>query len=153
MEKKLVKVAIWGFGAMGSGMARMILKKKGFDIVGVCDAYEGFIGKSIFELLNIENSQTHDVIVDKDIEEIFKKENPDVVLLATDSFTRNAYEKIKLIVRNKCNVISTAEEMAYPYAKEPELSKKIGQDRRSYELDWAKSRAVKRPPEFLKIVV
>ena len=24
-----IKVIIWGFGAMGSGMARMLLKKKG----------------------------------------------------------------------------------------------------------------------------
>ena len=29
-----VKVAIWGFGAMGSGMAKMLLTKKGVDIVG-----------------------------------------------------------------------------------------------------------------------
>ena len=30
-----VKVIIWGLGAMGSGMADMLLKKKGVDIVGV----------------------------------------------------------------------------------------------------------------------
>ena len=29
-----VKVIIWGLGAMGSGMARMLLNKKGVDIVG-----------------------------------------------------------------------------------------------------------------------
>ena len=119
------EVAIWGFGAMGSGMAKMILKKKGFDIVGVCDSYDGFIDKSIFKLLKIDNPQNHDVIVKKDITEILTQEKPDLVLLATDSFTRNAYEKIKVIVEHGCNVISTAEEMAYPYAKEPELSEKM----------------------------
>ena len=44
-----VKVAIWGFGAMGSGMARMLLHKKGVDIVGVCDMHPERVGKSIFE--------------------------------------------------------------------------------------------------------
>lgn len=125
MEKRQVKIVIWGFGAMGSGMAKMILKKKGFDIVGVCDAFDGFVGKSIFKLLNVENHQTHDVKVKKNIEEILTKEKPDLVLLATDSFTRKAYDKIKKIVNHKINVISTAEEMAYPYDKEPELSKKM----------------------------
>jgi len=41
MRTEKIKVVIWGFGAMGSGMAKMILKKKGFEIVGVCDVYEG----------------------------------------------------------------------------------------------------------------
>lgn len=125
MEKRLVKVAIWGFGAMGSGMAKMILNKKGFDIVGVSDVYDGFVGKSIFEILKIDNPQNHDVIIEKHIERILVEERPNIVLLATDSFTRKAYDKIKFIVEHKCNVISTAEEMAYPQAKEPELSKEM----------------------------
>ncbi len=125
MKRRLVKVAIWGFGAMGSGMAKMILKKEGFDIVGVSDVYDGYVGKSIFEILSLKNPFEHDVLIEKNIERILKEENPDIVLLATDSFTRKAFEKIKFIVENKCNVISTAEEMAYPYAKEPELSKEM----------------------------
>ena len=32
---KNVKVIIWGLGAMGGGMADLLLKKKGVDIVGV----------------------------------------------------------------------------------------------------------------------
>lgn len=31
-----VRVGIWGFGAMGIGMANMILKKEGIEIVSVC---------------------------------------------------------------------------------------------------------------------
>jgi len=34
-----VRVVIWGLGAMGSGMAKMLLKKKGVEIVGVCDRW------------------------------------------------------------------------------------------------------------------
>lgn len=125
MEKKLVKVAIWGFGAMGSGMAKMILNKKGFDIVGVTDLYEGWTGKSIFDILELENTQSHDVLVETSIERVLVEEKPDLVLLATDSFTRKAFDKIKYIVEHKVNVISTAEEMAYPAAKEPELTEEL----------------------------
>ena len=30
-----IRVVIWGFGAMGSGIARMLLKKTSVEIVGV----------------------------------------------------------------------------------------------------------------------
>ena len=123
--KRLVKIAIWGFGAMGSGMAKMILSKKGFDIVGISDSYEKIIGKSIFTILDLENPLSHDVLIEKNIEKILIREKPDLVLLATDSFTRKAFDKIKLIVEHKCNVISTAEEMAFPAAKEPKLTKEM----------------------------
>ena len=120
-----VKVAIWGFGAMGSGMAKMILNKKGFDIVGVCDLYDGYVGKSIFDVLDINNPYTHEVYITSDIDRLLDDQKPDLVLLATDSFTKGAYPKIKKIVEKGINVISTAEEMAYPAANEPELAKEM----------------------------
>lgn len=125
MRKNKVKVAIWGFGAMGSGMARMILKKEGFEIVGVCDVYEGYVGKSIFDILKIKNTQERDVLISNNIEDILLLEKPEIVLLATDSFTKDAFPKIKRIVEHGINVISTAEEMAYPMASQPVLSKEM----------------------------
>lgn len=125
MRKDKVKVAIWGFGAMGSGMAKMILSKEGFDLVGVCDLYDKIVGKSIFDLLKIENPQDHDVIINNKIDDLLDKTNPEIVLLATDSFTKGAYPKIKKIVEKGINVISTAEEMAYPMANEPELANEM----------------------------
>jgi 4-hydroxy-tetrahydrodipicolinate reductase len=124
MRKSPVKVAIWGFGAMGSGMAKMILDKKGFDIVGVCDTYPEIIGKSIFALLNHENPYPHDVIVEDSIAPILER-IPDVVLLATDSFTEASFPKIKQLLEGGVNVISTAEEMAFPAANAPELAKRM----------------------------
>jgi len=125
MKNNKVKIVIWGFGAMGSGMAKMILKKQGFDIVGICDLYDGIVGKSMFDVLNIENNQDHDVIISNNIDQILIEKKPDLVLLATDSFTKGAYPKIKKIVEYGINVISTAEEMAYPLANQPELAKEM----------------------------
>lgn len=125
MRKEQVKIAIWGFGAMGSGMAKMIIKKEGFDIVGVVDSYEGFVSQSIFKLLHEKNPFDHDVVVEKNIDRILEEEKPEVVLLATDSFTKKAFPKITKIVEHGCHVISTAEEMAFPKAQEPELAKEM----------------------------
>ncbi|KGG81494.1 dihydrodipicolinate reductase [Caloranaerobacter azorensis H53214] len=120
-----VKVIIWGFGAMGSGMAKMLLKKKGVEIVGICDRNETRVNKSMYEVLGIERGDRPEVIIRENIEDVITEKCADVVLLATDSFTKNAFDKIKFCLEKKINVISTAEEMAYPMAQSPELSKEM----------------------------
>ncbi len=121
--KKNVRVIIWGFGVMGKGMAKMLLDKKGVDIVGIVDRPKR-AGKSMFELLGVEGNGKKDVITGP-LEEVIYPEAADVVLLCTDSFVEPSFDKIKYICENKINVITTAEEMAYPMAQYPELSKKM----------------------------
>lgn len=120
-----VKVVIWGFGAMGSGMARMLLKKKGVDIVGVCDLHPQRAGKSIFEILGVERGEKPEVIINPNIEEVLTEKGCDICLCATDSFTKNAFPRLKLALEKKVNVISTAEEMSYPQAQNPELAAEL----------------------------
>jgi 2,4-diaminopentanoate dehydrogenase len=117
-----VRVAIWGFGAMGSGMAEMLLEKGGVEIAGVCDLDPGKIGKSVFELLECEGGEHPEVMVSENIE---GWKGIDLVLLATDSFTRKAWPKIRTLIGMGFNVITTAEEMAWPQAAEPELAQEI----------------------------
>ncbi len=120
-----VKIAIWGFGAMGSGMARMLLKKKGVEIVGVCDRHPDRVNKDIFEVLGIERGDRKSVIINENIEEVVSEKSCDLCLCATDSFTQKAFPRLKYVLEQKVNVISTAEEMAYPKAQNPELAKEL----------------------------
>lgn len=120
-----VKVAIWGFGAMGSGIAKVLLRKKGVDIVGVCDIQPERVNRSIYDILGVEKNGRPDVVVCSEIEKVVHDANCDICVLATDSFTRKAFDKIKYVVGQKVNVISTAEEMSYPKAQEPELAAEI----------------------------
>lgn len=125
MKRDSVKVILWGFGAMGSGIADMLLKKKGVDIVGVCDMHPDKVNKSMFEVLGIEKGNREDVIINNKVEEVIKEKSADMVILATDSFVKGAYDKIIFCLEKKINVITTAEEMAYPKAQEPELAAKM----------------------------
>ena len=125
MRSENVKVIIWGFGAMGSGIAEVLLRKRGVEIVGVCDLHPERAGRSLFELLGVDRAGRRDVVLQSDIHQVLSRGAADVVLLATDSYTRKAFDKIKLIVELGINVISTAEEMAYPKAKEPGLAAEL----------------------------
>jgi len=118
-----VKVIIWGLGAMGSGMAEMLLKKKGVDIVGAVGRGNK-VGKSMYDFLSVERENRPDVIVGTP-EDVIKEKAADVVLCCTDSFTKTAFDRLKFVLEKKINVVSSAEEMAYPMAQSPELAKEL----------------------------
>lgn len=120
---KNVKVIIWGLGAMGGGMADMLLKKKGVDIVGVVDL-ESKCGKSMFDYIKTPKGDRADVRIGK-AEDVIRKGAADVVLICTDSFAKKVFTKIKLVVEQGMNCITSAEEMAYPKAQNPELAEEI----------------------------
>ena len=71
-----IKVAIWGFGAMGSGVAKVLLRKKGVDITGVCDIHPARVAeKHLFEVLGVRlRGERADVLVSPDIEAVVSKE-------------------------------------------------------------------------------
>ena len=117
-----VKVAIWGFGAMGGGVAKVLLQKKGVEITGVCDIHPNRVNQSIFDLLGVERGEHKDVVVTPSIEQVVKKGACDVCVIATDSFTKKAFPKIKFVAEQGVNVVCTAEEMSYPKAQSPELA-------------------------------
>ena len=125
MRNENVRVAIWGFGAMGSGMAKMLATKTGVEIVGVCDRHETRVGKDIYELIGVERGNRPSVIVNPNIEEVLTEKCADICLCATDSFTAKAFPRLKFVLEKKINVISTAEEMAYPQSQKPELAAEL----------------------------
>lgn len=118
-----VKVIIWGLGAMGGGMADMLLKKKGIEIVGVAGR-GAKLGKSMYDYIKTPKGNNPDVIIGTP-EDVIKKGAADVVLTCTDSFTRTAFDRLKFILEQGINVVSSAEEMSYPQAQEPELAKQL----------------------------
>ena len=105
-----VKVIIWGLGAMGGGMADMLLKKKGVDIVGVIGRGSK-IGTSMFDYIKTERGDRPDVLIQSE-EDLLKEKAADVVLLCTDSFTKDALPKIKNDDKYKMNVVTPEKEMA-----------------------------------------
>ncbi len=120
-----IRVAIWGFGAMGGGIARVLLQKTGVEITGVCDLHPERAGKSVYELLEAERGDRPEVFVSPDIDKALPDHGADVCIVATDSFTKDAYPKLMTVLSRKVNAICTAEEMSFPAAKEPELAKAL----------------------------
>ncbi len=117
-----IKVVLWGLGSMGSGMARFLVDKKGIEIVGGIANRESKAGKDLGSLLELDRELG--VEVTNNPEEAITGD-VDVVLHATTSFLKDSFPQLKLIIEKKVNVISIAEELAYPSAEDEELTEKL----------------------------
>ena len=120
---KPIRVLQWGLGAMGSGMARLMLEKTGLKIVAAVDGRPDYVGKDLGDVLGIVKKSG--VIVSNKPEDVLIQEEVDIVILATTSWTNEQMPDLSKIIEAGINCISIAEEMSDPEAQNPDLSKQI----------------------------
>lgn len=117
-----IRIMQWGFGAMGSGMVELISKKSTMELVAVYDKREEYRGKKVSDILKGVNL---DVEIVDDPLNILDNKKIDVVIMATSSFVKDVTDDIISVVKKGVNVISIAEEMAYPWISNKDLSQKM----------------------------
>ncbi len=117
-----VRTLLWGLGAMGGGMANMLLKKKDVNIVAALAGTPSKAGKDLGEVLG--TGKRVGVTVTNDPMEAFAAK-PDIALINTASFVKDVFPQIKLALEYGCDVVTIAEEMSYPWAADKELSDEI----------------------------
>jgi hypothetical protein len=121
--KEKIRVVCYGVGAVGIRIAKLLLEKKGIEIVGAIDVAPDKIGKDLGEILDI--GKKLGMIVSDDVDSVMRKACCDVVIHATGSYLKDVYPQIAPIAKYGVNVISTCEELSYPYLSESELAKKL----------------------------
>ncbi len=120
---KKIRVALWGLGAMGSGMARLVLEKSGLELVGGIDMRPDYVGKDLGDVLGV--GRKLGVVVTNDPAKVLDPEKVDLVVIATTSWTKEQMPDLKKILSAGIDCISIAEEMASPEAQSPELAAEI----------------------------
>jgi 4-hydroxy-tetrahydrodipicolinate reductase len=108
-----VRVVSYGIGVIGKRLARHLLTKKGVEIVGAIDINPEIVGKDLGEVLGID---ALGVIISNDADGVLSKTKPEIVCHTTMSYLRQTYDQFAQILRHGVNVVSTCEELAYPYA-------------------------------------
>lgn len=121
MEK--VKVVLYGVGAVGSLIAKHLLQKKGIEIVGAIDVAKEKVGRDLGEVLGI--SKHVGVIISSNTKAVLSKTKPNIVVHTTSSYLKDVFPQLAEIVKEAVNVVSTCEELSYPYLSEPKLAEKL----------------------------
>jgi len=113
----MVSVIVYGVGAIGAQIARYAIQK-GYSVVGAVDQAPEKVGRDIGDLLGLGPMGVK-------VEGELGDEVADVVLHATTSHLVDAQEQILGIVRKGMNVVSTCEELSYPFLDRPDESSAI----------------------------
>lgn len=120
---KPIRVLQWGLGAMGSGMARLVLEKTGLQLVAAIDYRPDYIGQDLGTVLKIDRQLG--ITVSGNLDEALDSEKVDVVVIATTSWVKDQMADLRRIITAGINCVSIAEEMADPYAQSPELAAEL----------------------------
>jgi len=118
-----IKVAVLGLGPLGIAICKGLLDKKGMKIVGAIDIARDLVGKDLGGVLGLD--RTLDVSVTNEANRLLAKTKPDIAIIATKSSLNAIHPQLTICARNRVNVISTCEELSYPYFRHADLAKQI----------------------------
>jgi 2,4-diaminopentanoate dehydrogenase len=119
-----IKVLSFGVGVIGSMLAKTILeqKKDWLEIVGAVDVDANKIGKDLGKLAG---SSECGVIVTPDAPKTISESKPDLVLHTTSSYLEKTFPELKLLAECGVDVISSCEELSYPYPTNAHISDEL----------------------------
>lgn len=117
----------YGFGPIGQKVAKYALDR-GLELEAVIDSDPKKVGKNAGKFLG----KKLDVIIRDDHYFALKDSKSDVVFLTTGSSLESVYSQIVSCAYHKKNIVSTCEELAYPWKQNFYLSNQIDQVAKQY---------------------
>ena len=120
----MIKVIQIGFGPLGVQTAKFIAKKSTIKTVAVVDNDPDLYNKNINDF---SSDLDNKICISNSVNEALKNinEKPDVAIITTVSSLKEIYNQIDEVVKHNINIISTCEELSYPWKTDPALSKKL----------------------------
>lgn len=119
-----LRVVLYGLGEIGLGTGKLVLERDNLSLVGAVDINESKAGRDLYELMGLGGRS--DITVRKALAEVLsEKGQVDIVLHTAGSYLKTIYPQLADIVSSGINVISSSEELLYPYLRNPELADEL----------------------------
>lgn len=119
-----IRVVQFGLGPIGLGSADLLLDKERsgqVQLVGAVDIDPRKAGRPLGELLG----RACALPVSPDAERTLRETGPDVVVHATGSFLADVEEQLLLCAAAGAHVVSSSEELCYPYERNADSSRRL----------------------------
>ena len=129
VQHEKIRTIHYGIGAIGAEAVRLMMNRPDIEIVAAIDTHPAKAGKDLGEAAGLGRSIG--VTVSYEAESVLKDIYADVVVHSTSSSLTEVYPQLMSIVSSEKSVISSCEELAFPWARYPEVSRKL--DRRARE--------------------
>jgi len=145
---KDIKIIIYGVGAMGSQMVRLLQTKPHVRVVGAIDWDKKKIGRDLGELIGL--GRNLGVEVSYPPQKVLGRIKADLVLQATTAFLDEAYDQIRCVLAQRMNVVTICQELFFPLGKNMVRAARL--DRKAREMG-VRLTAVGINPGFIMDVV
>lgn len=118
-----IRVIQYGLGPIGSAVARQAVKRVGLELVGGIDIAPAKVGRDVGEVIGLRH--TLGFPVSETLAQSLAQTEADLVIHTTTSHFDLFKEQIIEILEAGLDVVSTAEELCFPWLAHPEESAEI----------------------------
>jgi 2,4-diaminopentanoate dehydrogenase len=121
--KKKIRIIQYGIGPIGASIVRLMRQKSSLEIVGAIDTDAKKVGRDLGEVVGAPDAPWG-VLVSADATSVLAKP-ADVVVHSTSSYLTSVMDQLLACLGAGLCIVSTCEELAYPFRKHPQLSKTL----------------------------
>lgn len=118
-----IKVVQYGLGPIGLGIVEVLLTRPWAELVGAVDIDRSKVGKDVGQLLATPCKTG--ILVSDRATNVLKNTSPQVVTHSTSSYMTTIHPQLSEILDAGASIVSTAEELSYPFAKHSDLAKDL----------------------------
>jgi hypothetical protein len=128
--RKKIRAVQYGIGPIGATIARLLRTKQSIQLIGAVDSDPAKAGRDLGEVVEAADAPWG-ILVSASADELLA-ESPDVVVHSTSTHLPAVMEQLSSCLAAECCVVSTCEELAYPYRKYPELAAQLDAEAKNW---------------------
>jgi 2,4-diaminopentanoate dehydrogenase len=128
--KKKIRAVQYGVGPIGASIVRLMREKSAIEIVGAIDTDPLKHGQDLGDAVGAKDAPWG-VKISSDARQVLEQ-NADVVIHSTSSALPTVMDQLLMCLEAESCIVSTCEELSYPYRTYPELSARLD----SAAKDW-----------------
>jgi 2,4-diaminopentanoate dehydrogenase len=121
--KKKIRVIQYGVGPIGASIVRLMRQKNSLEIVGAIDTDPKKAGRDLGEVIGASNAPWG-IEISADAAAVLAKP-ADIVVHTTSSYLADVVDQLLACLGAGLCIVSTCEELAYPFRKHPQISKTL----------------------------
>jgi 2,4-diaminopentanoate dehydrogenase len=118
-----IRVMLVGLGPIGAAVARQVLDRKGYQLVGAVDVDPNKLGRDAGDVMELGRKLR--LKVTSAIGKTIKATKPDVAVLCTSSSLKAVVGQFEEVLKHRVPIVTTTEEAAYPSRANRRLALRI----------------------------
>src|SRR5499427_3533912 len=130
LVKKKIRAIQYGIGPIGASIAKLLREKQSVELIGAIDTDPAKVGRDLGEVVGASDAPWG-VPVSDNAEEVLSQAADIVMHTTSSSLAKVADQLVECLKAGSC-VVSTCEELSYPYRTNPELAAQLDKEAK----DW-----------------